>query len=56
MIIRNCSEQLTARLSAIFTEEAYGIMSATNVTVIEAEGSTAQRLRIIEKAMLSKPA
>ena len=43
------------RLSSIFTEEAYGIMSASNVTVIEAEGSTAQRLRIIEKAMLSKP-
>ena len=44
------------RLSSIFREEAYGIMSATNVTVIEAEGTTAQRLHIIEKAIISKPA
>lgn len=43
------------RLNSIFREEAFGIMSATNVTVIEAEGTTAQRLRIIETSILSKP-
>lgn len=42
------------RLSSIFREDAHKIMSATNVTVIEAEGTAAQRLRIIEKAMPSK--
>src|ERR1700752_2645676 len=39
------------RLSFIFREDELGI----DATVIEAEGSTAQRLRIIEQAMFSKP-
>ena len=36
------------RLSAIYTDDEFGIMSS----VVEAEGSTAQRLIITEKAML----
>ena len=39
------------RLSAIFRDDEFGMMGS----VVEAEGSTAQRLRIIEKAMLSQP-
>ena len=39
------------RLSAIFRD---GEIENLN-SVVEAEGSTAQRLRIIENAMLSKP-
>lgn len=39
------------RLGAIFRNDELGI----NATVVEAEGSTAQRLRIIEQALLSKP-
>ena len=42
------------RLSAIFREDEFGIMSVTNVTVVEAGGPTAQRLTILETAMLSK--
>ena len=38
-------------LSVIFRDNEFGTMNS----VVEAEGSTAQRLRIIEKAILSQP-
>ncbi|HET6979143.1 MAG TPA: AAA family ATPase [Pyrinomonadaceae bacterium] len=41
-------------LSSIFREDEFGIMSSTDATVVEAEGSTDQRLRILENYMLSK--
>lgn len=41
-------------LSSIFRDDEFGIMSSTNARVVEAEGSTAQRLLILEKTMLSK--
>ena len=36
------------RLSAIFREDAFGLLSACHARIIEASGSTAQRLRLIE--------
>jgi hypothetical protein len=36
------------RLGAIFREDAFGILSSGSARVIEASGSTAQRLQIIE--------
>lgn len=40
------------RLSAIFREDEFGIMSATNANVVEAHGPTDQRLRTLENAIL----
>jgi predicted ATPase len=39
------------RLSAIFREDGFGIMSSTNANVVEAEGTTDQRLRALENAI-----
>jgi predicted ATPase len=41
------------RLSAIFREDQYGIVSANDVVVVEASGSTPHRLRILEESMIS---
>jgi predicted ATPase len=41
------------RLSAIFKEDQFGIVSANDVVVVEASGSTPHRLRIIEESMNS---
>ena len=38
-------------LSSIFREDEFGIVSATNLILVEAEGSTTQRLRILENAI-----
>src|SRR5215213_4595845 len=43
------------RLSAIFRDDEFGVLSACTALIIEASGSTARRLRIIE-SYLSKPA
>jgi len=40
------------RLSAIFREDKFGIISSSDVVVVEAMGSTKQRLRILEEAQL----
>ncbi len=40
------------RLSAIFRDDEFGIMSSTNASVVEAEGPTDQRLRTLENAFL----
>jgi predicted ATPase len=40
------------RLSAIFRDDEFGIMSSTNARVVEAEGPTDQRLRTLENAFL----
>jgi len=39
------------RLSAIFRDDEFGIISSTNAIIIEAEGSTDQRLRTLEVSM-----
>ena len=39
------------RLSSIFRDDEFGIISSTNASVVEAEGSTAQRLRTLENAI-----
>jgi AAA domain len=39
------------RLSAIFSEDELGIISSSELVVVEANGSTKQRLRIIEEAL-----
>jgi hypothetical protein len=44
------------RLSSIFREDEFGIMSATNAVVVEAKGSTDRRLRIVENMMLTRRA
>jgi hypothetical protein len=36
------------RLSAIFRDDQFGVLSSCNARIIEASGSTAQRLRIVE--------
>jgi len=36
------------RLSAIFNDDEFGLLSSCSVSTIEASGSTAQRLRVIE--------
>lgn len=38
------------RLSAIFFDDEFGIVSSSNAAIVEATGSTAQRLRIVEAA------
>ena len=38
-------------LSSIFREDEFDVMSSTSAIVVEAVGSTAQRLRIIEQAL-----
>ena len=40
------------RLGAIFREDAFGVLGSCNARIIEASGSTAQRLRIIEAHLL----
>jgi len=40
------------RLSAIFREDEFGIIGSCDVVVVEAMGSTKQRLRILEEAQL----
>jgi predicted ATPase len=42
------------KLGKIFREDEWGIMSSTEAIVIEGEGSTEQRLRILEQAILGK--
>lgn len=44
------------RLNSILREDQFGIMSATNTSVVEAEGSTAQRLRVLEQLLNIKHA
>ena len=39
------------RLSSIYREDEFGIMSSTNVTVVEAEGPTHHRLRTLENSL-----
>jgi len=39
------------RLSSIFREDEFGIMSSTNAIIVEAEGSTDHRLHTLEKLM-----
>lgn len=41
------------RLNAIFGDDEFGIVSSGGVTIVEARGSTAQRLRMLEAAMES---
>jgi hypothetical protein len=41
------------RLSAILNEDEFGIISSGDVVVVEATGSTEQRLRILEGALTS---
>jgi predicted ATPase len=43
-------ESVDRRLSAIFREDEFGIVSSCDVVVIEATGSTKERLRILEAA------
>ena len=40
------------RLSSIFRDDEFGIMSSTNASVVEAEGPTDHRLRTLENAIL----
>lgn len=40
------------RLSAIFREDVFGVLSSCSARIIEASGSTAQRLRVIELHLL----
>ena len=44
------------RLSSIYRDDEFGIMSSTNVTVVQAEGPTDQRLRTLERSMNIKHA
>ena len=46
-------ESVDRRLSAVFREDEFGIISSSDVIVIEATGSTKQRLRILEEALTS---
>lgn len=39
------------RLSAILFDNEFGIISSSDVAIVDASGSTAQRLRIVEEAM-----
>lgn len=39
------------RLAAIYREDLFGILDSSNVVVLEARGSTTQRLRTVEKAL-----
>ena len=48
-------ESVDRRLSAIFREDEFGIISSCDVLVVEATGSTKQRLRILEQALTSGP-
>jgi AAA domain len=40
-----------SRLTAIFGDEEFGVVRSGGVKVVEARGSTAQRLRMLEEAM-----
>lgn len=44
-------EAVDRRLSAIFNEDEFGIVSSCNVVVIEARGSVTKRLRTLERAL-----
>jgi hypothetical protein len=44
-----------ARLIAILDGDEFGVVSSGNTAVVEARGSTAQRLRMLENAMQSTP-
>jgi len=46
-------ESVDRRLSAVFHEDEFGIINSCDVAVIEATGSTKQRLRILEEALSS---
>lgn len=39
------------RLNAVYMADEFGILSATDLLVVEATGSTAQRLRVLESAI-----
>ena len=43
------------RLSAIFSADEFGVLTSCSARVIEASGSTAQRLRIIESHLSTDP-
>ena len=43
------------RLGAIFREDAFGVLSSCSARIIEASGSTDQRLRIVESQLPSTP-
>lgn len=43
------------RLGAIYGEDEFGIIGSANVVVVEARGSTQQRLRTVEAALLGWP-
>lgn len=40
-----------SRLVAIFDDDELNVVSSTNAVIVEARGSTAQRLRVVEDAM-----
>ncbi len=40
------------RLSAIFRDDEFDVLSSCNATIVEASGSTAQRLRIMESHLV----
>ena len=42
------------RLSKIYREDEFGVVSSTNLLIVEATGSAAQRLHLVETAMSSK--
>ena len=44
------------KLSSILRDDELGIMSSTNASIVEAEGSTAQRLRVLEQLLNIKHA
>jgi hypothetical protein len=43
-----------SRLVAIFGDDEFGVVSSGKAGVVEARGSTAQRLRMVEDAMESR--
>ena len=46
-------ELVDRRLSAILIDDEFGIIGSSNVVVVEANGSIAQRLRTLEEALTS---
>jgi hypothetical protein len=44
----NLQKAVDRRLGAIFREDAFGVLSSCSARIIEANGSTTQRLRIVE--------
>jgi hypothetical protein len=46
-------EAVDRRLSAILSDDEFGIINSSNVVVVEARGSITQHLRILEEAIIS---